>query len=121
MSIYGLLRRLRAPIWASALAGCALLLLYGGLTGFGLSACRAIGMYLIRMLGEVIGRTYDMLTALGVVAVVMVFHNPWYLTHIGFLLSFSAVLGIGVLCPALVGEGKKGSGQSSWREQLRRA
>lgn len=119
MSLYGLLRRLRVPVWASALAGCVLLLLYGALTGFGLSACRAIGMYVIRMLGEVIGRTYDMLTALGVVAVVMVFSNPWYLNHSGFLLSFSSVLGIGVLCPALVGQKKKGSDQLLWWERIK--
>lgn len=118
MSIYGLLRRMRAPVWVSALAGSVLLLLYGALTGFGLSACRAIGMYLIRMLGEVIGRTYDMLTALGVVAAVMVFSNPWYLNHSGFLLSFSSVLGIGVLCPALMGQKKKGSDQLLWWERI---
>lgn len=118
MSLYGLLRRLRVPIWASALAGCVLLLLYGTFTGFGLSACRAIGMYLIRMLGEVIGRTYDMLTALGLVGAVMVFSNPWYLNHSGFLLSFSSVLGIGVLCPALTGQKKKSGEQLLWWERI---
>ena len=119
MSLYGLLRRLRVPVWASALAGCVLLLLYGAFTGFGLSACRAIGMYLIRMLGEVIGRTYDMLTALGVVAAIMVFSNPWYLNHSGFLLSFSSVLGIGVLCPALTPQKKKGSEHLVWWERVK--
>ena len=119
MSLYELLRRLRIPVWMSALAGCILLLLYGAFTGFGLSACRAIGMYLIRMLGEVIGRTYDMLTALGVVAAVMVFSNPWYLSHSGFLLSFSSVLGIGVLCPALAGQKKNGGEQLLWWEKIR--
>ena len=118
MSLYGLLRRLRVPVGLSALAGCVLLLLYGAFTGFGLSACRAIGMYLIRMLGEVIGRTYDMLTALGIVAAAMVFSNPWYLNHSGFLLSFSSVLGIGVLCPAIMGQEKKEKGQLLWWERI---
>lgn len=101
MSFYHLLRRLRVPVGPSALAGSILLLLYGSLTGFGVSACRAIGMYLIRMLGEVLGRTYDMLTALAVMGALMVWQNPYYLHHSGFLLSYTSVLGVGVLSPAL--------------------
>lgn len=101
MSVYKLLRRLGVPTAAAAAAGSILLLLYGAMVGFGVSACRAIGMYLIRMFGETAGRTYDMLTALGVMAAVMVAGNPLYLSSSGFLLSFGSVLGIGVVSPAL--------------------
>lgn len=111
MTVYKLLRRTGLPVWASAVGGSLLLLLYGGMTGFSVSACRAIGMYLIRMLGEVAGRTYDMLTALGVMAAVMVAGNPWYLRNSGFLLSFGSVLGIGVVCPALSPESAKSPGK----------
>ena len=100
MSLYKLLRRMRAPVWLAALGGSTLLLLYGGMTGFSVSACRAIGMYLIKMLGEMAGRTYDMLTALGVMGAVMAAANPYYLHSSGFLLSFASVLGIGTLYPA---------------------
>ncbi len=101
MSVYKLLRKMGLPICLSAMGGSILLLLYGGMTGFGVSACRAIGMYLIRMLGEMVGRTYDMLTALGVMGAVMVVRNPYYLQNSGFLLSFSSVLGIGIVSPIL--------------------
>ena len=101
MSVYRLLRRTGLPVWASAAAGSVLLLLYGCMTGFSVSACRAIGMYLIKMLAEVTGRTYDMLTALGVMGAVMVIGNPYYLRNSGFLLSFTSVLGIGAVDPAL--------------------
>lgn len=74
---------------------------YGMMTGFGVSACRAIGMYLIHMLGEVWGRTYDMLTAMGVLAVVMLADNPLLSYHSGFLLSFSSVCAVGILPPLL--------------------
>ena len=104
MSFYQLLRRFRVPVGLAAIAGSILLLLYGGLTGFGVSACRAIGMYLIRMLGEVLGRTYDMLTALAVVGALMVWQNPYYLHHSGFLLSYTSVLGVGIVYPALAGQ-----------------
>lgn len=101
MGIYQLLRRAGLPCAAAAVCGGAVLGLYGVMTGLGVSAVRAIGMYLIRMLSEAAGRTYDMLTALGVMAVILTWRNPAYLCHAGFLLSFGSVLGIGALCPAL--------------------
>ena len=101
MSVYKLLRRLRMPMVPAALAGSGILLLYGGMTGFGVSACRAIGMYLIKMLGQMAGRTYDMPTALGVMGAVMAAGNPRYLHNSGFLLSFGSVLGIAALYPRI--------------------
>lgn len=108
MSLYKLLRKAGIPIGPAAAAGSILLILYGCMTGFSVSACRAIGMYFIRMLGEIAGRTYDMLTALGVMAAVMVIDNPYYLQSSGFLLSFASVLGIGVLNPALMPKASPG-------------
>lgn len=101
ISLYHLLRKIGIPIWLAAVIGGGIILLYGFLTGMSISATRAIGMYLLKMLSHILGRTYDMLTALGVLGAVMTLINPRYLTHAGFLLSFSAVLGIGVLYPAL--------------------
>lgn len=114
MTIYRLLRRCRIPVCPAALAGCALLFLYGMMTGFSVSACRAIGMYLLRMTAEMLGRTYDMPTALGVTAAVLVGKNPFYLRHTGFLLSFASMLGIGAVYPA-VGYGSR---KKSVREKL---
>lgn len=104
MSLYKMLRRTGLPVAPCAVAGAALLLMYGFLTGFSVSACRAIGMYLIRMFGEICGRTYDMLTAVGILAAAMVLYRPFNLENTGFLLSFSAVLGIGALYPAMAGK-----------------
>lgn len=101
MGVYRLLRKTGLPIFCAALLGGIVLGMYGVMTGMGVSACRAIGMYVIRMFGEIAGRTYDMLTALGVMAVILVWKNPPYLMHAGFLLSFGSILGIGVLYPAL--------------------
>ena len=112
MSLYQLLRKLGVPIWLAAVCGSVVLLMYGALTGFGISAVRAIGMYLIRMLGEVVGRTYDMLTALGLVGAFMILYNPYYLQNGGFLLSFSCVLGIGVLYPLLLPDFRRYAGKN---------
>lgn len=101
MGVYRMLRKSGCPVPIAAIAGSILLILYGVLTGMSVSAFRAIGMYLIRMFGECIGRTYDMLTALGILAVVMLIRQPEYLYHCGFLLSFGSVCGIGVFLPCL--------------------
>lgn len=101
MGLYRLLRRMGVRVGAASAAGGVVLVLYGIMTGFGVSVCRAIGMYLIRMFAQMVGRTYDMLTALGVVAVLMALYRPAWLGHMGFLLSFGSVLGVGALLPAL--------------------
>lgn len=107
MGIYKLLRRIGVPIGISACVGTIILSIYGILTGMSVSACRAIGMYLIRMLALVTGRTYDMLTALGVLAVVLVVQNPVQLYNAAFLLSFGSILGVGMLYPIIL-PGMKG-------------
>lgn len=107
MGVYRLLRKAGIPIGPSAAVGTVLLLLYGAMTGFGISCCRAIGMYLIRMGGEVLGRSYDLLTALGILLTWMVCSSNRLLYHSGFLLSFGSVCGIGCLYPILPLEGIK--------------
>ncbi len=111
MGLYRLLRRCSCPITPAAIAGGIMILLYGEMIGWGASALRAIGMYLIRMLGEVWSRHYDMLTAMGVLAAGMVCYNPRLVYHCGFLLSFGAVAGMGMINPVLtklVPKGKTG-------------
>ncbi len=101
MTVYRLLRRCRLPVCPAATAGCGLLLLYGMMTGFSVSACRAVGMYALRMTAEMAGRTYDMPTATGVTAAALVMGNPFCLRQSGFLLSFTSLAGIGVVYPVL--------------------
>lgn len=104
MGIYEMLRRIGVGMKPAAVFGAVILVLYGIMTGMSVSTCRAIGMYLIRMLGEVIGRTYDGLIAVAVIGAITVCINPQCLVNCGFLLSYGAILGIGILYPALMGE-----------------
>lgn len=101
MGVYKGLRKFTCPLGISAVAGAGMIILYGAMTGFGISACRAIGMYLIHMLGEFLGKTYDMLTAMGILAVGILFDNPGLVYHSGYLLSFASVCGVGILSPML--------------------
>lgn len=106
MGIYKLLRRFSCPISVAALLGGCFIVLYGMMTGFSVSAGRAIGMYLIHMIGEIWGKTYDMLTAMGVLAIVLLVDNPKLVYHSGYLLSFASVCGVGLLAPILKPDGQ---------------
>ena len=101
MGLYRLLRKGGCPVLVAAVLGAVFLGAYGVMTGLGVSSIRAIGMYLIRMLGEILGRTYDMLTALGIMAMLMLAVRPAYLNNGGFLLSFGSICGIGLVLPRL--------------------
>lgn len=123
MGLYKILRRAGMPVWCAAAGGAVFLILYGVMTGLGVSACRAIAMYLLRMLAQLLGRTYDMLTAVGVTAVCMVCLHPAWLEHMGFLLSYGSVLGVGILLPALAESGEEAPRvkryiQEKWKRRL---
>ena len=79
------------------------------MTGFAVSAIRAIAMFLLQMLAQILGRTYDRITALAVAAVLVLVEQPLYLFHSGFQFSFLCVLGISLILPVLgnVRKGKK--------------
>lgn len=109
MGLYQLLRRAGLKIKLSAILASLIIVLYGMMTGFAVSAIRAIAMFLLQMLAQVLGRTYDRITALAVAAVLVLVEQPLYLFHSGFQFSFLCVLGISMILPVLgnVRKGKK--------------
>ncbi len=64
------------------------------MTGFTPSIIRAAVMTTIGLLAQCIRRDYDAPTALALSAVIICFANPYAITNIGFLLSFSATTGL---------------------------
>lgn len=66
------------------MGGAMLLFIYGVMVGMSVSASRAIGMYLLQMLGIFVGRTYDMLTGLGLMALLLVLQEPERLFDVSF-------------------------------------
>ena len=109
MGLYQLLRRAGLKIKLSAILASMIIVLYGMMTGFAVSAIRAIAMFLLQMLAQILGRTYDRITALAVAAVLVLVEQPLYLFHSGFQFSFLCVLGISLVLPVLgnVRKGKK--------------
>lgn len=99
MAVSGFLKKCRAPVWVRVPAAVGFMCCYGVMTGMGVSTWRAVFMFALHLAAELFGRTYDMLTALSLAAVLMLADQPLLVRHSGFLLSFGAVLGIGIVLP----------------------
>lgn len=101
MGLYRICKRISMPKPGAVLLCILVMSLYGRMTGMSSSAARAIFMFALSLLAELCGRSYDMLTALALAAVWILAEQPLYLRHSGFLLSFGAIMGLGIMTPVL--------------------
>lgn len=101
MSLYGFLRKRGCSYEMSGSIGFALVMLYGGMTGMSVSTVRAVTMFTLAVLADLLGRSYDMLSALAAAALLLLLEQPLYVRSASFLLSFGAVLGVGLVYPAI--------------------
>ncbi len=97
MGFHKLLQRMNAPKLVNIMLSVALMYCYGAMTGMGISIVRALVMFGMKLCADLCGRTYDLLTAMMTAAFLILVRQPLYLTHSGFLFSFGAVCGIGLL------------------------
>lgn len=100
-TLYRLLRKLGISYPGAGIPVMTILLLYGWMTGFSGSTLRAVIMFCLMVIGDILGRTYDMLTAAGIACLCILLENPWRIMDAGFLLSFSAVFSLGIVVPVL--------------------
>lgn len=101
MSLYHFLRRKGCSYGISGSVGMILVLLYGAMTGMSTSTARAVTMFGLAVLADLLGRGCDMLTALAAAALLLLIEQPLYVRSASFLLSFGAVIGVGMLYPAV--------------------
>ena len=85
---------------AAALSG-SLIVVYGIMTGLSTSTLRAMIMFALAIIAMIIKRTYDLLSAAALSAILIVAENPGYLFDSGFLLSFGAIVAIGCVFPII--------------------
>lgn len=97
MGFYEILKRLRVPSAVNIILSIGLMCCYGTMTGMGISIVRALVMFGLKLFAGLLRRTYDMLTAMTVAALLLLVQQPLYLTHSGFLFSFGTICGIGML------------------------
>lgn len=99
MGLYHFLKKTSSSCLAAGACSVLFLIAYAWMTGASISAVRAVLMCSLAILADVIGRTYDMLTAIAVAALVLVYTNPLSVKQSAFLLSFGAVLAIALFQP----------------------
>lgn len=98
-AIYFCLRKLRLGLVASTILSLAFVYSYGIFTNLTVSTNRAVVMYSVLLVANLIGKTFDILSALSLSALIILIPNPMELLSAGFLLSFGAVLGIALFIP----------------------
>lgn len=98
MAIYRLLRR-RFRFLFSAAVSIPVILSFGIMSGFGISTIRAIIMFILKIIGEVLGRKYDAITAISLAGLVLLVQNPFVVCNSGFQMSFGAIIAIVLILP----------------------
>lgn len=111
MALFHILKKLGMPIGIQTLIPFIVIVFYGFLTGFSVSALRAVFMFGIHMAALLLRRTYDMVTAASLAAVLLLLDQPLYLFYSAFLFSFGCIFAIGLLVPALTKAFLKGEKQ----------
>ena len=97
MGLYKLLRRIGFLCPMSAIVSGIFVVLFGVMTGNSVSATRAIVMFVCAVNAQVLGRRYDILSAVSLSAIILILKNPYVIANSGFLLSFMAIAGVAVV------------------------
>lgn len=101
MALVTVMKKMRIPVALSAGTAIILMIMYGMMTGMAASAARAVIMFSLRMLADIVHRTYDMATSLVIAAVLLLIEQPSYLFYSGFQFSFGAITTVILILPML--------------------
>ena len=101
MGLHKIFRKIRIPLIPASVLPIAFMYIYGQMCGMSASSVRAIVMFGIRLLAPVLGRTYDLLSALSLAEIMLLIEQPLYLYNSGFLFSFGAILGVTIVAPGI--------------------
>lgn len=122
MGLFLLLRRIRMPLMPSAFIAAVFLVLYGQMTGMGVSTRRAVLMFFLMLAALLLKRTSDLPTSLAVAACVILIPEPGYWKDPGFQLSFAAVSGVAAAVPVLQETGQKPPGsRKGWAAAFKKS
>ena len=98
MFFYGLLRRK----FGYTLSGCVSLLsvvAFAIMSGMGISTIRAVVMFGVMVLGQMLGRSRDHITTISLAGILLLLWNPFVVFNSGFQMSFAAIIGILIVWP----------------------
>lgn len=108
MAVYGLLRKLGVGYGAAGILGGSVLAAFSALAGGSPSLMRALLMALCGFLAACLGRTYDLLSALSLAGLWLLWDSPYLVCQAGVQLSFGALAGIGAAAPRLAALSQSG-------------
>lgn len=95
LAVAGILRRLGFPMPVWVILSVGVLAGYGILIGQPITAVRALLMFFVLQGARLLGRSYDLLSALAFAGLLMLLDNPDLILDGGCRLSFCAVIGVG--------------------------
>ena len=95
------LNRKKSGVLLKALISVLLIWIYALISGFSPAVCRAAVMISFVIIGKTCNRHISMLNILLVSAFMLLLYNPFYLTDVGFQLSYLAVFGLIILQPII--------------------
>ncbi len=99
--LYRLLRKLGLASLLSSVSCTVFISLYSVMAGGSTATIRAVIMFGTCMAADIFGRTYDLLSALALSLMAILFTDPLYIYDAGFMLSFGAVAGIALVSPVV--------------------
>lgn len=98
MFIYNILRKRFSFAVSSAIA-ITVVTLFAITSGMGIATIRAFIMFILKLIGEILGRKYDYITAISLSALILLADNPFILINSGFQMSFCAMITITIIWP----------------------
>lgn len=101
MFLYSLLRKRFSFATSSALT-IAVVTLFVITSGMGIATIRAFVMFILKLIGEILGRKYDYITAISLSALILLADNPFIIINSGFQMSFCAMITITIIWPKVV-------------------
>lgn len=101
MFLYSLLRK-RFSFATSSVLTIAVVTLFAITSGMGIATIRAFVMFILKLIGEILGRKYDYITAISLSALILLADNPFIIINSGFQMSFCAMITITIIWPKVV-------------------
>ena len=116
LALFKLLRR-KFGYGISTSISMTTIVLFGVMTGMGISTSRAIIMFLLKMLAEVTGKKYDGVTSISMAFVTICIWNPFAILNSGFQMSFAAIAAVYIIYPVIeyiLGQGRSKLLKALW-------
>lgn len=104
MGLYKFLRKRRMNFWNTGIVVSFVVICYTIMTGMSISTERAAGMLILSIFAMAAGRSYDLLSGLGIMIMFIIGDNVFALRYAGFVFSVGAILGIGITVNAMLGD-----------------